>query len=102
MGELYNPPLQVIGFIATKLSDTDRGPEIRLQAFEAHVRMVHEAELVWVYGPRGHSLATVRVDDSVPRGGVIVRDIVGLAPTEIVRLVRIDNAERPIITPAHA
>jgi len=102
MGELYNPPLQVISFVATKVTDAERGPEIRLQAFEAHVRMVHDEELVWVYGPRSHNLATVRIDDSVPRGGVVVRDIAGLALTEIVRLVRIDNADRPVITPAQA
>ncbi|GDX88056.1 hypothetical protein LBMAG44_19690 [Gemmatimonadota bacterium] len=102
MGQRYNPPLQVIGFIATKLRDTDRGPEIRLQPFEAHVRMVEEGELVWVYGPRGHSLATVRIDDSVARGGVIVRDIVSLSTTDVVRLVRTNDADRPIITPAHA
>jgi hypothetical protein len=102
MARLYNPPLQVLAFIATKLSDADRGPDIRLQAFEAHLRMVHEGELVWVYGPRSHNLAAVRVDDAVPRGGVVVRDIVGLAPSEIVTLVRIDDAARPIITPAHA
>jgi hypothetical protein len=101
MGELYNPPLQVVAFIGTKVSDADRGPEIRLQAFEAHVRMVHEGELVWVYGPRSHNLATVRIDDAIPRGGVVVRDIVGLAVSEIVQLVRIDS-DRPIITPAHA
>jgi hypothetical protein len=102
MPRLYNPPLQVVGFIGTKLTDTDRGPEIRMQAYEAHVRTIHEAELVWIYGPRSHSLATVRIDDSLPRGGVVVRDIVGLAVTEIITLVRIDDAERPLITPAHA
>jgi hypothetical protein len=101
MAQLYNPPLQVVGFIATKPGDTSRGPEIRLNAYEAHVRMVHDGELTWVYGPRRHDLATVRVDDSIPRGGIIAQDIVGLAPSEIVRLVRI-NTDRPIITPSHA
>lgn len=100
MGQLYNPPLQVVGFIATRVGDTNRGPEIRLNAYEAHIRMVHEGELAWVYGPRRHDLATVRVDESVPRGGIIAQDIVGLAPSEIVRLVRI-NTDRPLITPAH-
>lgn len=102
MARLYNPPLQVIGFIATRVSDADRGPEIRMQAYEAHVRTIHEGELVWIYGPRSHNLATVRIDDSLPRGGVVVRDIVGLAVTEIITLVRIDDAERPLITPSHA
>ena len=102
MVRLFNPPLQVIAFVATKMSDVDRGPEIRLQAYEAHVRTVHESELVWVYGPRSHNLATVRIDDAVPRGGVVARDIVGLALSEIVTLVRIDDATRPMITPAHA
>lgn len=102
MVRLFNPPLQVLAFVATRMSDADRGPEIRLQTYEAHVRAVHEAELVWIYGPRSHNLATVRIDDTVPRGGVVVRDIVGLAPSEIVTLVRIDDGTRPMITPAHA
>jgi len=102
MARLYNPPLQVLAFIATKLTDTDRGPEIRLQPYEAHLRTVSEGELVWVYGPRSHNLAAVRIDDTIPRGGIVARDIAGLAPSEIVTLVRIDDAERPLITPAHA
>ena len=43
--------------------------------------------------------ATVRVDDALPRGGLVARDILGLAPSEVVRLVR-QGAERDIIDPA--
>jgi hypothetical protein len=96
MAELYNPPLQVVGFIATKRGDAERGPLIRLQAWEAHLRGVSDGEMVWVYGPRRHDLAEVRVDESVPRGGVVARDIAGLAVSEIVRLVRA-HADRDII-----
>lgn len=99
MTELYNPPLQVVQFIGTRAGDADRGPEVRLNAYEAHVRMVTDGDLVWVYGPRRHDLATVRVDDSLPRGGLVARDILGLAPSEVVRLVR-QGAERDIIDPA--
>lgn len=101
MGSLYNPPLQVVGFVATRSGDADRGPEVRLQAYEAQLRMVHDGELVWVYGPRRHDLATVRIDETVPRGGVVARDILGLAPSEIVRLVRV-SSERAVINPSHA
>ena len=101
MGQLYNPPLHVVGFIGTRSGDANRGPEIRLNAYEAHIRMLHEGELAWVYGPRRHDLATVRVDDTVARGGLVAQDIVGLAPSEVVRLVRI-NTDRPLITPSHA
>lgn len=97
MPGLYNPPIQVIGFIATKSGDTERGPEIRINAYEAHVRMLHENQYVWVYGPRRHELAAVRIDDSLPRGGLVARDIAGLAPSEVVTLVRV-HGDRPIIT----
>jgi hypothetical protein len=93
----YNPPLQVIAFIATRRGDEDRGPLIRLRADEARIRNVTEGELVWVYGPRRHDLAPVEFDESVPRGAVVVRDLTGLAPTEIVRLVRVSD-DRPIIS----
>lgn len=99
MAGLYNPPLQVIGFIATKPGDADRGPEIRLQTWEAHLRGVKDGEVAWVYGPRRHDLARIRVDESVARGGAVAQDIAGLAMSEIVRIVRVDS-ERDIITPS--
>lgn len=94
----YNPPLQVVGFIGTRVSDIERGPLILLNAEEARLRMINDGELVWVYGPRRHDLTPVKIDDSVPRGGVIARDIAGLAPTEIVRLIKVDT-DRPVLAP---
>lgn len=92
----YNPPLQVVGFIGTRLSDTERGPLILLNTGEAKQRMIADGELVWVYGPRRHDLAPVEIDDTIPKGGVVVRDIAGLAPTEIVRLIKVDT-DRPVL-----
>ena len=84
----YNPPLQVVAFIGSRAGDADRGPLVRLATAEATMRMLVNGELVWVYGPRRHDLATVMVDDEVPKGGVVVRDIAGIAVSEIVRLVK--------------
>lgn len=98
-GTGYNPPLQVVQFIGTHRGDRERGPEVRLRADEARLRMLLDGELVYVYGPRRHELATLRVDDAVPRGGVVVRDVSGLAVSEIVRIVKIDTDPKP--TPAH-
>ena len=98
MGAGYNPPLQVVGFIATRRGDAERGPAIRVRADDAALRAVGDGDLVWIYGPRRHDLATVIIDDTLPRGGVIVRDVAGLAPTEIIRLVR-PSAERPVLNP---
>jgi anaerobic selenocysteine-containing dehydrogenase len=94
----YNPPLQVVGFIATRRGDAERGPAIRVRPDDAQLRGVSDGELVWIYGPRRHDLAAVIIDDTLPRGGVIVRDVAGLAPTEIIRLVRVDT-ERPVLNP---
>ncbi|HKS07129.1 MAG TPA: hypothetical protein VJR92_12535 [Gemmatimonadaceae bacterium] len=91
-----HPPLQVIGFVGTKRGDADRGPAVRLRKDEAATRLIDDGELVWVYGPRRHELAVVRYDDEIPRGGVVVRDIAGLAVSEIVRLVKVDT-DRPIV-----
>ncbi len=87
---LYNPPLQVVGYHATRRGDPDRGPEVRLRPEDAALRLVSDGELVWVYGPRRHDLATAVVDDEVPKGDVVVRDIAGLAVSEIVRIVKPD------------
>jgi len=94
----YNPPLQVVGFVGSRRGDAERGPAIRLRSDDAKLRGVADGDLVWIYGPRRHELAAAVLDDSLPRGGVVVRDIAGLAPTEIIRLVRLD-AERPVLTP---
>jgi hypothetical protein len=86
----FNPPLQVVGFIGTRTGDPDRGPQVRLRRDEAALRMLTDGELVWIYGPRRHDLGTVVIDDDVPRGGVVLRDVVGVTVSEIVRLVKPD------------
>ncbi|MDQ6831129.1 MAG: hypothetical protein M3081_19880 [Gemmatimonadota bacterium] len=95
--EVYNPPLQVVGLIATRKNDEERGPLIRMRPDDAALRLVTEGELVWVYGPRRHELATVQIDDTLPRGGVVVRDILGASPSEVVRVVKTDT-DRPMPT----
>ena len=95
MSQVYNPPLQVVGYIATRADDEDRGPQVRLNAEEARFRLILDGQLVWIYGPRRHDLAPVVIDDEVPRGGVVVRDIAGVTVTEIVRLVKPNLDARP-------
>jgi hypothetical protein len=97
----FNPPLQVVGYVATRKGDPERGPLVRLRSDEAAIRAVVEGEFVWVYGPRRHDLAPVVIDDSVPRGGVVVRDLAGVTLTEIVRLVKA-TADRPVLPPSLA
>ena len=95
MSSYYNPPLQVVGFVGTRSGDEERGPQLRLNVEEAGLRGMLDGELVWIYGPRRHELAPVVIDDTVPRGGVIVRDIGGLTITEVVRLVKPNLDARP-------
>jgi hypothetical protein len=95
LGQVYNPPLQVVGYVATRSGDPERGPLVRLNADEARFRLLLDGELVWIYGPRRHDLAPVAIDESVPRGGVVVRDIAGVTVTEIVRLVKPNLDARP-------
>ena len=91
-------PLQVVGFIATKRGEPERGPLVRVRPDDATRRLIEDGELVWVYGPRRHELAPVVYDETLPKGGVVVRDIAGLAVTEIVRLVKMDVDHRPVLT----
>ncbi|HEX7120909.1 MAG TPA: hypothetical protein VF178_00975 [Gemmatimonadaceae bacterium] len=90
MSKYYNPPLQVVAFIGTRKGDPDRGPQVRLRSEEAALRLLSDGELVWVQGPRRQELATVVIDDDVPKGGVVVRDVAGLSVSEIVRLSKPD------------
>jgi hypothetical protein len=57
---------------------------------EAQVRLLNDGELAWVYGPRRHELATIIIDDAVPKGGVVLRDIAGVTVSEIVRVQKPD------------
>ena len=95
MSELYNPPLQVLGYVATRPGDEVRGPLIKLRSDEARLRSLLDGELVWIYGPRRHELAPIEIDDSVPRGGVVLRDITGVTVAEIVRIVKPNLDARP-------
>jgi anaerobic selenocysteine-containing dehydrogenase len=95
VSQVYNPPLQVVGFIATRSGDEERGPQIRVRPDDAHLRGIVEGELVWIYGPRRHDLAPVHIDATIPRGGVVVRDIAGVTVSEIVRLVKPNLDARP-------
>jgi hypothetical protein len=90
----YNPPLQVVHFIGTRKGDADRGPQIQMNSAEATLRMVQSGELVWVQGPRRNEVAELIVNDNVPRGGIVARDIVGLSVTDIVRVSKTDM-DRP-------
>ncbi|MGQ0538226.1 MAG: hypothetical protein ACT4R6_04715 [Gemmatimonadaceae bacterium] len=90
----YNPPLQVVHFIGTRKGEPDRGPQVQLNSAEAALRMVSSGELVWVQGPRRNEVAELVVNDAVPRGGVVARDIVGLSVSEIVHISKTDM-DRP-------
>ncbi|MFL5464399.1 MAG: molybdopterin dinucleotide binding domain-containing protein [Gemmatimonadaceae bacterium] len=86
----FQPWLMVSEYIATRSGDAERGPLIRMHPSEARKRLVEDGELVWVYGPRRHELAVLVVDDKVSPGNVVARDILGIAPAEIVRVVKHD------------
>ena len=90
----YNPPLQVVQFIGTRKGEAERGPQVQINSQEAALRMMQDRELVWVNGPRRNEVAELKINDELPRGGVVARDIVGLSVTDIVRLTKIDT-DRP-------
>ncbi len=83
-------PLRVAHFQATRPSDPERGPLVAMNANEATQRMLTDGELVIVEGPRRQQLATLRVDDRLPRGDVAIRDVAGVAPSEIVYVMKPD------------
>jgi anaerobic selenocysteine-containing dehydrogenase len=81
-------PLRVARLIATRAGDAERGTEVRMRSDDARTRLISDGELVWVHGPRRQELATVRIDDTLPRGDVVLRDVAGASPSEIITLVK--------------
>lgn len=88
----FSPPLQVVGFIATRVGDADRGPMVRIRPDDALIRLLSEGSLARVVSERRAELAVVAIDDSLPRGGVVLRDVVGAAPSEVVSIVPADSS----------
>ncbi|MEO7038409.1 MAG: molybdopterin dinucleotide binding domain-containing protein [Gemmatimonadaceae bacterium] len=88
MSDRHNAPLRVARLIATRAGDAERGTEVRMRAEDARMRLISDGELVWVQGPRRQELATVRIDDTLPRGDVVLRDVAGASPSEIITLVK--------------
>ena len=86
----FSPPLQVVGFIATRAGDPERGPMVRMRPDDALVRLVTDGELVRVVSERRQELAVLETDESLPRGGVVLRDVAGAVVSEIIRVVRVD------------
>ncbi|HEX8941826.1 MAG TPA: molybdopterin dinucleotide binding domain-containing protein [Gemmatimonadaceae bacterium] len=90
MNDTINKPLWVADLVATRLQDPERGPMVTMNPADARLRLLTEGELAWVYGPRRHELATVRIDPDVRAGNVVLRDISGASPSEVVRVVKPD------------
>lgn len=90
MTDTRNKPLRVSGFIATRSADADRGSAVFMHPTDARDRLLNEGELAWVYGPRRHELATVILKPDIKLGDVILRDIAGASPSELVRVIKPD------------
>ena len=88
-------PLRVEGYVATRVHDDQRGPQVRMRADEAKARMLDDGELVWGEGARRQQLAQLVVYDEVPRGGVVIRDIASVAPSEVVYIIKPDLDSPP-------
>ena len=90
----FSPPLQVVGFISTRPGDAERGPMVRMRSDDAIIRLVTHGDFVRVVTERRQEIAELQVDDSIPRGGVVLRDVVGASISEVVRVIRFD-ADKP-------
>lgn len=94
MTDVRDRELRVSRLIATRKGDAERGPAVFLHREDARSRLLNDGELAWVYGPRRHELATVIIDDTVRLGDVVLRDIIGASPSEIVRVIKPDLDNR--------
>ena len=90
MTDTRNKPLRVVELIATRKGDEHRGPAVFMYPQDAADRLLNEGELAWVYGPRRHELATVVLDEQITPGDVVLQDIVGSSPSEVVRVIKPD------------
>lgn len=83
-GGHFEPGLTVVEFIATRPGDPERGPLIIINPHEAGLRSLQEGALVRVQGPRRQELAPLELNEEIPDGAAVVRDIAGVAPSETI------------------
>lgn len=88
--DFRNRPLLVAAFRATRQGDPERGPQVRLTPQDARDRLLNEGELAWVHGPRRQELAAVALDEGLKKGEVALRDVAGVAVSEVVRVIKPD------------
>ena len=98
--EALNRPLRVVQLLATRKDDIERGPMVIMSEADARSRLLTDGELAWVYGPTRHELATVRIDPTARQGDVILRDVFGAQPSEIIRVIKPDLDSRGRRPPA--
>lgn len=91
----FRPELRVLEYFATKRGDAERGPMIRISPTEARIRLLVEGELAWVQGPRRNELAIVEIDENIPDGSLVARDIAGIAVSERVVVTKPDLDSSP-------
>lgn len=87
----FSPPLQVVGFISTRPGDPERGPLVRMRPDDALIRLVTHGELVRVVSERRQEIAVLETDESLARGSVVLRDVVGASISEIIRVIKLDT-----------
>ena len=92
--ESLNRPLRVASLVVTRQGDPERGPMVTMSEVDARTRLLTDGELAWVYGPSRHELAEVRIDLTARQGDVVLRDVFGARPSEIVRVVKPDLDSR--------
>ena len=90
VNDAINRPLWVAELVATSRHDRERGPMVAMNPADAAARLLNDGELAWVYGPRRHELATVHIEPEIRAGNVVLRDISGASPSEVVRVVKPD------------
>jgi anaerobic selenocysteine-containing dehydrogenase len=94
MDNTIKRPLRVAHLISSRKGDEERGPAVWMHPDDARERLLIDGELAWVHGPRRHELAEVHVDPGMRRGDVFLRDVLGAAPSEIVRVIKPDLDRR--------
>jgi anaerobic selenocysteine-containing dehydrogenase len=91
----FRPEFRVLEYFATRRGDAERGPMIRISPTDARIRLLVEGELAWVQGPRRNELAIVEIDENIPDGSLVARDIAGITVSEKVVVTKPDLDSSP-------
>ena len=69
----------------------ERSLLVGMRPDDAAIRLISDGELVRIVTDRRQELAVLEIDETLARGAVVLRDVLGASVSEVIRVVKLDT-----------